>query len=71
MYDIPVGVDDGWAMLYLTLGRAVSRKLQGDHLENWLLEHRQTIRDVFGNDHPYARKHLDLGEETFMLQASC
>ncbi|SJL01368.1 uncharacterized protein ARMOST_04689 [Armillaria ostoyae] len=60
VYDIPAGVDDGWAMLYLTLGRAVSRELQGDHLESWLLEHQQTIRDVFGNDHPYARKHLDL-----------
>ncbi|KAK0191512.1 hypothetical protein F5146DRAFT_1001316 [Armillaria mellea] len=71
VYDIPVRVGDGWAMLYLTLGRTVSRKLQGDYLESWVLEHRQTISRVFGNDHPYARKHLDFGEEIFVLQTAC
>ncbi|KAG7446125.1 uncharacterized protein BT62DRAFT_932488 [Guyanagaster necrorhizus] len=46
--------------LYLGLGRAISQELVGDQFENWLSEHQQTITDVFGDHHPYIRKHLEL-----------
>ncbi|SJL01228.1 uncharacterized protein ARMOST_04546 [Armillaria ostoyae] len=48
-------------ILYLGLGRAISRELVGDESEIWLSEHRQTITDVFGADHPYIRDYLGLG----------
>ncbi|KAK0467832.1 uncharacterized protein EV420DRAFT_1684490 [Desarmillaria tabescens] len=59
VYSIPLGFDMG-ALLFLALGRAFSRELVGDYFEEWLYEQRQTITDVFGDDHPFIRRHLDL-----------
>ncbi|PBK73108.1 hypothetical protein ARMSODRAFT_953573 [Armillaria solidipes] len=59
VYSIPMGYDRE-AMLFLALGRAFSREIVGDYFDEWLHEHRQTITDVFGDDHPLIRKHLDL-----------
>ncbi|KAK0464245.1 uncharacterized protein EV420DRAFT_1637809 [Desarmillaria tabescens] len=46
--------------LCLAVGRGFSRELVGTHFDSWFLEHEQTILDVFGEDHPYIRRHLDL-----------
>ncbi|KAK0231288.1 hypothetical protein IW262DRAFT_1343307 [Armillaria fumosa] len=51
---------DKKGVLYLVLGRAFSREIVGEHFGEWLHEHRKTITDVFGDDHPFIRKHLDL-----------
>ncbi len=48
--------------LYLSLGRAFCKELVGTHFETWLLDHKQKILDIFGDEHPYIRKRLDLGE---------
>ncbi|KAK0448043.1 hypothetical protein EV421DRAFT_109954 [Armillaria borealis] len=60
VYSIPMAFNIG-SMLYLGLGRAISRELVGDESEIWLSEHRQMITDVFGADHPYIRDYLGLG----------
>ncbi|KAK0195137.1 hypothetical protein F5146DRAFT_273486 [Armillaria mellea] len=47
-------------LLFLTLERACSKELIGTHFEAWLLDHKQKILDIFGEEHPYIRKRLDL-----------
>ncbi|KAK0191615.1 hypothetical protein F5146DRAFT_1049577 [Armillaria mellea] len=47
--------------LYLSLGRACCKELVGTHSPGiWLLDHEQKILDIFGDEHPYIRKCLDL-----------
>ncbi|KAK0240444.1 hypothetical protein EDD85DRAFT_488858 [Armillaria nabsnona] len=59
VYSIPLALDTD-RTLCLALGRASRRVLEDNEIKNWLAEHRQTITDVFGDDHPYIRKRLDL-----------
>ncbi|KAK0242068.1 hypothetical protein EDD85DRAFT_427312 [Armillaria nabsnona] len=47
-------------LLFLTLGRACSKELVGTHFEAWLLDHKQKILDIFGDEHPYIRNRLEL-----------
>ncbi|KAK0448861.1 hypothetical protein EV421DRAFT_1900567 [Armillaria borealis] len=54
-----VGYDNP-ELLFLTLGRACSKELIGTHFEAWLLDHKQKILDIFGDEHPYIRKRLEL-----------
>ncbi|KAK0455753.1 uncharacterized protein EV420DRAFT_558611 [Desarmillaria tabescens] len=46
--------------LCLAVGRAFARELVGTHFDSWYLEHRQTIMEVFEEDHPYIRTRLEL-----------
>ncbi|SJL01161.1 uncharacterized protein ARMOST_04479 [Armillaria ostoyae] len=55
--------------LYLSLGRACCKELVGTHFETWLLDHEQKILDIFGDEHPYIRKRLNLGEGLSLLQS--
>ncbi|KAK0432152.1 hypothetical protein EV421DRAFT_1850903 [Armillaria borealis] len=55
-YDIHVGHGSSYPTLHLTLGRALARHLIGTRFDNWFLEHKQTIFDVFEDGHPYIRK---------------
>ncbi|KAK0464645.1 uncharacterized protein EV420DRAFT_1517370 [Desarmillaria tabescens] len=59
VYHIPVGLDRP-EELYLTLGRACRKDLIGTHFETWLIHHKQKILDIFGDEHPYIRKRIDL-----------
>ncbi|PBK96531.1 hypothetical protein ARMGADRAFT_1061174 [Armillaria gallica] len=59
VYTIPLALDMD-RTLCLALGRASRRVLEDNQIKNWLAEHRQTITDVFGDDHPYIRKRLDV-----------
>ncbi|PBK74712.1 hypothetical protein ARMSODRAFT_950741 [Armillaria solidipes] len=59
LYNIPVGLDRP-EELFLTLGRACRTDLVGTHFETWLLNYKQKILDIFGDEHPYIRKRLDL-----------
>ncbi|KAK0441182.1 uncharacterized protein EV420DRAFT_1580807 [Desarmillaria tabescens] len=59
VYSIPLGLDMD-KTLCLGLGRAFRRDFEGNQFKNWLTEHRQIIMDVFGDDHPYIRKRVDL-----------
>ncbi len=54
-------------LLFLTLGRACSKELVGTHFEAWLLDHKQQILDIFGDEHPYIRKRLELGVVVSLL----
>ncbi|KAK0244352.1 hypothetical protein EDD85DRAFT_195580 [Armillaria nabsnona] len=66
LHNIPVGLDRP-EELFLTLGRACLTELVGTHFETWLLNHKQKILDIFGDEHPYIRKRLDLGETVSVL----
>ncbi|KAK0441638.1 hypothetical protein EV421DRAFT_633509 [Armillaria borealis] len=46
--------------LCLAVGQVFARELVGSHFDSWLLEHKETILDVFGDDHPFVRRRLDL-----------
>ncbi|SJL04382.1 uncharacterized protein ARMOST_07748 [Armillaria ostoyae] len=59
VYSIPLALDMD-RTLCLALGRASRRVLEDNQIKKWLTEHRQTITDVFGDDHPYIRKRLDV-----------
>ncbi|KAK0464638.1 uncharacterized protein EV420DRAFT_1517351, partial [Desarmillaria tabescens] len=59
VYHIPVGLDRP-EQLYLALGRACRKELIGTHFETWLMDHKQKILDIFGDEHPYIRKRIDL-----------
>ncbi|KAK0226987.1 hypothetical protein EDD85DRAFT_155361 [Armillaria nabsnona] len=69
VYSIPVALNIA-GILYLGLGRAISRELVGDQAEIWLSEHQQTIMDVFGADHPYIRDYHGLGIVTTTVDSS-
>lgn len=58
---------DGAEWLCLAVGRVFSRELVGSHFDSWLLEHKETILDVFGGDHPFVRRRLDLGKVISVL----
>lgn len=51
-------------VLYLWLGRAISRELVGNNLKIWLRTHQTAITDVFRDHHPYIQKHLALVTST-------
>ncbi len=54
---------------YISLGRASCKELVGTHFETWALDHKQKILDIFGDEHPYIQKRLDLGEGVSLLQS--
>ncbi|KAK0497816.1 hypothetical protein EDD18DRAFT_1159480, partial [Armillaria luteobubalina] len=62
LYDIPAGCGGFPARLFLTLGHAVARYLIGSNFDSWFLEHKETILDMFEDNHPYIRKGLDIGK---------
>ncbi|KAK0189954.1 hypothetical protein F5146DRAFT_1053309 [Armillaria mellea] len=57
---IHVGYGRSCPILHLALGRALARRLVGTHFDSWFLEHKQTIFDVFEDDHPCIRKSVEL-----------
>ncbi|SJL01170.1 uncharacterized protein ARMOST_04488 [Armillaria ostoyae] len=59
LYDIIVGEFQPEHQ-YISLGRACCKELVGTHFETWALDHKQKILDIFGDEHPYIRKRLDL-----------
>ncbi len=65
VYSIPLPFDTE-QVLYLWLGRAISRELVGNNLKIWLRTHQTAITDVFRDHHPYIQKHLALGEGIFL-----